>query len=153
MFTAEIYRDYPRPPFSLVLRKEYFDCLTVFRETLTQYITCNRGERWESICIMGRRPLLDVRDFTRDGRWSTHDESVRKKMGGGGGKCTQTGCPLKLPSPTNLARLGHFPPASQVGRLAGPLFYVYVFSLVCTVLSVLCSLATLVVLHRPLCEE
>ncbi len=30
---------------------------------------------------------------------------------------------IKLPSPTKLARLGHFPPASQVGRLAGPVFY------------------------------
>jgi len=28
-----------------------------------------------------------------------------------------------------LARLGHFPPASQAGCLAGPVFYVYVFSL------------------------
>ncbi len=36
---------------------------------------------------------------------------------------------LKLPSPTYLAWLGHFPPASQAGRLAGPVFYVYVFSL------------------------
>jgi hypothetical protein len=35
-----------------------------------------------------------------------------------------------LPSPTNLARLGHFPPASQAGRLAAPVFYAYVFSLV-----------------------
>jgi hypothetical protein len=35
---------------------------------------------------------------------------------------------LKLPSPTKLARLGHFPLASQAGRLAGPVFYVYVFS-------------------------
>ncbi len=34
-----------------------------------------------------------------------------------------------LPSPTKLSRLGHFPPASQAGRLAGPVFYVYVFSL------------------------
>ena len=34
---------------------------------------------------------------------------------------------LKIPSPTKLARLGHFPPASQAGRLAGP---VYVFSLI-----------------------
>ncbi len=25
-----------------------------------------------------------VRDLTRDGRWSTHDVIVRKKMGGGG---------------------------------------------------------------------
>jgi hypothetical protein len=46
--------------------------------------------------------------------------------------CAETGYPLKLPSPTNLAaRLGHFPPASQAGRLAGPVFYVYVYSLVC----------------------
>ncbi len=28
-------------------------------------------------------PLPAVRDFTRDGRWSTYDESVRKKRGGG----------------------------------------------------------------------
>jgi hypothetical protein len=46
------------------------------------------------------------------------------------GKCARTGHPLKLSSPTKLARLGHFPPASQPGRLAGPVFYVYVFSLV-----------------------
>jgi hypothetical protein len=68
-----------------------------------------------------------VRDFTRDRIWSTYDVSVRKKRGGG---CTETGYPLKLPSPTNLARLGHFPPVSQAGRLAGPVFYVYVFYLV-----------------------
>ncbi len=35
-----------------------------------------------------------------------------------------------LSSPTKLARLGHFLPGSQAGRLAGPVFYVYVFSLV-----------------------
>jgi hypothetical protein len=45
----------------------------------------------------------------------------------------QAGHPLKLPSPIKLARLGHFPPASQAGRLAGPEFYVYVFSLVETI--------------------
>jgi hypothetical protein len=78
---------------------------------------------------MGRRPLPAVPDFTRDGRWSTYDVSVRRKMGG---EYAQTGYPLKLLSPTNLARLGHFPPASQAGRLAGPVFYVYVFSLVFT---------------------
>jgi hypothetical protein len=75
---------------------------------------------------MGHRPLPAVRDFTRDGRWSTYDVSVLKKMGGGGGDAHRP--PLKLPSPTNLARLDHFPPASQAGRLAGPVFYVYVFS-------------------------
>jgi hypothetical protein len=49
------------------------------------------------------------------------------------GKCARMGNTLqKLPSPTKLARLGHFPPASQAGRLAGPVFYVYVFSLVFT---------------------
>jgi hypothetical protein len=31
-----------------------------------------------------------------------------------------------------LARLGHFLPASQAGRLAGPVFYVYVFFLAAT---------------------
>jgi hypothetical protein len=30
-----------------------------------------------------------------------------------------------MPSQTKLARLGHFPPASQAGRRAGPVFYVY----------------------------
>jgi hypothetical protein len=36
------------------------------------------------MCVaMGRRPLPAVRDFTRDGRRSTYDVSVRKKMGGG----------------------------------------------------------------------
>jgi hypothetical protein len=42
---------------------------------------------------------------------------------------------LKIPSPTKLARLGHFPAASQAGRLAGPVFYLYVFSLVLTDLT------------------
>jgi hypothetical protein len=46
------------------------------------------------------------------------------------GKCARMGNSLKLPSLTKLAQLGHFPPASQAGRLAGPVFYVYVFSLV-----------------------
>jgi hypothetical protein len=78
---------------------------------------------------MGRRPLPAVRDFTRDGRWRTYDVSLRKKIGG---ICAETGYPLKQLSPTNLARLGHFPPASQAGRLAGPVFYVYAFSLLMT---------------------
>jgi hypothetical protein len=55
---------------------------------------------------------------------------TQENGGGGGGICAETGYPLNLPSPTNLARLGHFPPASQAGRLAGPVFYLYVFSLV-----------------------
>jgi hypothetical protein len=33
------------------------------------------------------------------------------------------GHPLKLTSLTKLARLGHFPPASQAGRHASPVFY------------------------------
>jgi hypothetical protein len=44
-----------------------------------------------------------------------------------GRRCAQTGHPLKLPSQTKLARLGHFPPASQVGRLASTVFYMYVY--------------------------
>jgi hypothetical protein len=43
------------------------------------------------------------------------------------GKCARTGHPLKIPSPTKLARLGHFPPASQACRLAGPVFYTVSF--------------------------
>jgi hypothetical protein len=46
---------------------------------------------------------------------------------------------LKLPSPTKLARLGHFPPASQAGRLACPVFYVYVLSLVLPIFSLICT--------------
>ncbi len=77
---------------------------------------------------MGHQHLPAVRDLTRDGRWTTYDVSVLEKMGGK--MRAQTGHTLKLPSLTNLARLGHFPPASQAGRLAGPVFYVYVFFLV-----------------------
>jgi hypothetical protein len=70
-------------------------------------------------------PLPAVRDLTRDVRWSTYDVSVLKlSKVSTRGKCTRMGNTLKIPSPTNLARLGHFPPASQAGRLAGPVFYV-----------------------------
>jgi hypothetical protein len=34
--------------------------------------------------------------------------------------------PSKATITNKLARLGHFPPGSQAGRLAGPVFYVYV---------------------------
>jgi hypothetical protein len=75
-------------------------------------------------------PLPAVRDSTRNGRWSTYDVSVLKLTNVSfRGKCARMGNTLKLPSPTKLARLGHFPPGSQAGRLAGPVFYVYVFSL------------------------
>jgi hypothetical protein len=58
---------------------------------------------------------------------------------GGRGRCAcaQTGHPLKLLSPTKLARMAHFPPDSQAGCLAGPVFYVYVFSLANLFLCVL----------------
>jgi hypothetical protein len=46
------------------------------------------------------------------------------------GERARMGNTLKIPSPTGLARLGHFPTASQAGRRAGPVFHVYVFSLV-----------------------
>jgi hypothetical protein len=77
-------------------------------------------------------PLPAVCDLTRDGRLSTYDESVLKlSKVSFRGKCARTGHPLKLPSPTKPARLGHFPPASQAGRVAGPVFYamLYIFSL------------------------
>jgi hypothetical protein len=75
-------------------------------------------------------PLPAVRDLTRDGRWSTYDVSVLKLSNVSfRGKSARMGNTLKIPSLTKLARLGHFPPASQAGRLAGPVFYVYVFSL------------------------
>jgi hypothetical protein len=77
---------------------------------------------------MGRRPLPAVRDLTPDGRWSTYDLRVLKLYNVSFmGRCARTGHPLKLPSTTKLARLGHFPPASQAGGLAGPVFYVSVF--------------------------
>jgi hypothetical protein len=66
-------------------------------------------------------PLPAVRDLTRDGRLSTYDGSVLKlSMVSFRGKCARMGHPLKLPSPKKLARLGHFPSASQAGRLAYP---------------------------------
>ncbi len=68
-----------------------------------------------------------MRDLTRDGRWSTYDVSVLKLSNVSfRGKCACMGNTLKIPSLTKLDRLGHFPPASQVGRYAGPVFYVYV---------------------------
>jgi hypothetical protein len=41
--TPEIYRDYPRPTFSLVLRKEYFDCPQ--RDSHAMHYILKRGER------------------------------------------------------------------------------------------------------------
>jgi hypothetical protein len=77
-----------------------------------------------------------VRDSTRDGRWSTYDVSVLKLfIVLFWGKCARMGNTLKIPSPTKLARLGHFPPASQAGRLADSVFYVYVSSLVVNILQ------------------
>jgi hypothetical protein len=75
-------------------------------------------------------PLPAVRDLTRDGRLSTgtYDESVLNLSNVSFRvKCARMGHPLKLPSPTKLARLGHFPPASQAGCLAGPVFYTRYF--------------------------
>jgi hypothetical protein len=58
-----------------------------------------------------------VRDITRDGTLSTYDESVLNVLKlskvSFRGKCM--GHPLKLPSPTALAWLGHFPIASHTG--------------------------------------
>jgi hypothetical protein len=67
----------------------------------------------------GRRPLPAVRDLTRDGRWSTYNVSVLKKMGG----------KIRTDRTPSKATVTNKTPASQAGRLAGPVFYVYVFSL------------------------
>ncbi len=88
-----------------------------------------------SVDSMGCRPPSAVRDLTRDGRWSTrtYDVSVLKLYNVSfQGRCARMGNTLKLPSLTKLARLSHFPPASQGGPLADsdPVFYVYVFSMV-----------------------
>ncbi len=54
--------------------------------------------------------------ISRDGRLSTYDENVLKlSKVSFRGKCARTGHPLKRPSPTKIARLGHFPPACQAG--------------------------------------
>jgi hypothetical protein len=48
-------------------------------------------------------------------------------MGGGGMRTDRT--PSKTTITNKIARLGHFPPASQAGHLACLVFYVYVNSL------------------------
>jgi hypothetical protein len=69
-----------------------------------------------------------MRDLTSKGRWSTYDVGVLKLSNVSmfhSGEMRMHGKHSKLPSPTKLARLGHFPPASQEGRLAGPVFYIF----------------------------
>ena len=74
--------------------------------------------------------LPSVRNLTRGGGLSTYDENVLKQSKVSfRGKCARMWHSQKLPLPTKLARLGLFPPTSQAGRLAGPVFYVYIFSL------------------------
>jgi hypothetical protein len=71
-------------------------------------------------------PLPVVLDLTRDGWWSTMKvySSCPRFHSGENAHARDT---LKLPSPAKLARLGHFRPASQAGRLAGPVFYIIYF--------------------------
>jgi hypothetical protein len=80
-------------------------------QTLPWWLERRRGKDDRKQNTLVRVGVAHVRDLTRDGRWSTYVVSVHKKMGGN-----------MLPSPTNLARLGHFPPASQAWHLAGPVF-------------------------------
>ncbi len=88
------------------------------------YYEAKVERKMEYIVEEARWPLPAVRDLTRYGGLSTYDEAVlRLSKVSFRGKCTCMGHPLKLPLPTKLARLGHFPPASQAGRLAGPVFY------------------------------
>ncbi len=66
------------------------------------------------------RGFLD--GFSQINKWFLRSKQ-KFSVGFSSQKCTRTGHPLKIPSPTKLTRLGHFPPASQAGRLAGPVFY------------------------------
>ncbi len=52
-----------------------------------------------------------------------------------GGICVEAKHLLKLLPPATLAQLGHFPSASQAGRHASPVFYVFLFSLTRTFLE------------------
>jgi hypothetical protein len=92
-------------------------------------------------------PLPAVRALTRDGRLSTYDENVLKlSKVSFWGKCARMGHPLKLLSPTKLARLGHFPPASQAASLAGPVYCIsFLWGLVFSVYKTV----HLVSLHKP----
>jgi hypothetical protein len=76
-------------------------------------------------------PLPAVRDLTRDGRLSTgtYGESVLKlsKVIFRGKMRTHETPYIQLPSSTQLAWLGHFPLASQAGRLADPVLYTIFF--------------------------
>jgi hypothetical protein len=81
-----------------------------------------------TIAAIPHWPLPAVRDLTRAGRWSMYDVSVLKMSNVSfRGKCARLGNNLKITSPTKLAQPDHYPLASQAGRLAGPVFYVYVF--------------------------
>jgi hypothetical protein len=79
----------------------------------------------------GFKTVTSVRDLTRDGRLNTYIESVPKlSKVSFRGQCARTGHPLKLPSPTKHARLGHISSAGQIGLPAGPVFYIlYLFSI------------------------
>jgi hypothetical protein len=105
-------------------------------KTPTVFFCCFIGSNTPPPPPIPHWPLPAVRDLARDVgdvRWSTYDVSVLKLSNVSfRGKCARMGNTLKLPSPTKLTRLGHFPPASKVGRPAGPVFYVYVFSLAIT---------------------
>ena len=75
-----------------------------------------------NVCAFGSCRLCVIY-ITLDGKLSTYDESVLKlSKVSFRRKWPCTGHSLKIPSPKKLARLSHFPPASQTGRLASPVF-------------------------------
>ncbi len=83
--------------------------LVLYLQELVSLPVCHELLHW---------PLPAVRDLTRGGRLSTYDENVLNLSKVSFlEKCARMGHPLKLPSPTKLAWLGHFPPASQAGPL------------------------------------
>jgi hypothetical protein len=103
-------------------RNETLDSLSTLRKYSTSCHelspTAGRGQWVMAVC-----------DLTSDGRLSTYEESVLKLSKFSFlGKCSRREKPLKLLLPTKLARLGHFPPASQVGALLARCFLLYLFS-------------------------
>jgi hypothetical protein len=74
-------------------------------------------------------PLPAVRDFVRDGRLTTYDGSVLKlSKVSFQGKCARTGHPLKLLSPTKLARWVIFLHLARRAALPARCSILYLFS-------------------------
>jgi hypothetical protein len=99
---------------ALALLKNKFQALSILLNSAKYNITRKRLFLFPCLKIL----------LVHSNRWTVCNQFVFFR-----GRCARMGNTLKLPSPTKLAQLGNFPPASHAGRLAGPVFYVNVFSL------------------------